>query len=209
MRRANSTYATGFAKSNMEPTQNFWQKNMKWIIIVGVIMLLVLWVMGKYNFFVSQEENITNQWAQVENQYQRRFDLIPNVINVTKGAAQQEQDIFLKLAEARSKYAGATTIDEKAKAAGQVESAFGRLLAIVENYPQLQSIQVFRDLKVELEGTENRLSVERMKYNELVRVYNTSVKVFPSSVLAKMFGKSEHAYFEVPEENQVNPKVEF
>lgn len=193
----------------METTQNFWQKNMKWIIVLGVVVLLVLWVMGKYNFFVTQGEQITAQWAQVENQYQRRFDLIPNLVNTIKGATKQENDVFGAIADARTRYAGATTIDEKAKAATQVESALGRLLVISEAYPQLQSIQAFRDLSTQLEGTENRATVERQKYNEMIRVFNTAVKTFPSSIVASIFGVGAHEYFNVPEANQAVPKVDF
>jgi len=189
--------------------QNFWQKNKIWIIVLVVVVVLVSWVVGKYNFFVSQNESITNQWAQVENQFQRRFDLIPNVINTVKGITKQEQEVFGALAEARTRYAGSTTVDEKATAAGQVESSLARLLVVVENYPELKSSASFRDLTVELEGTENRIAVERMKYNDLVRVLNTNVKTFPNSVLASIFGVVERAYFEIAEGTEVVPTVDF
>ena len=154
-------------------------------------------------------EGITSQWSQVENQYQRRFDLIPNIVNTVKGVAGQEQKVFGDIAEARTRYSGAITIDEKVRATSQVESALGRLLVIAENYPVLQSSQAYRDLIVSLEGTENRISVERMKYNDMVKLLNMGVKVFPSSVLASIFGVTERAYFEVPKENQVVPTVDF
>ncbi len=184
-------------------------KSKTWIIILVVVVLLALWAVTGYNRFVRVGEQVTAQWAQVENQYQRRFDLIPNLVETVKGVAKQETAVFTAIAEARTKYSGALTADEKAKAASQVESALGRLLAIAENYPNLQSSQSYRDLMTSLEGTENRISVERMKYNDLVRVFDTAVKTFPSSLLAKVFGVAERAYFEVPEENQVNPKVNF
>jgi len=189
--------------------QNFWQKNKTWIIVLVVVVVLVSWVVKKYNFFVNQNESITGQWAQVESQLQRRFDLIPNVINTVKGITKQEQEVFGALAEARIRYAGSTTIDEKATAAGQVESSLGRLLVIVENYPELKSSQSFRDLTVELEGTENRIAVERMKYNDLVKNLNASVKMFPNSILASIFGVAERAYFEVADEAKVVPEVNF
>lgn len=192
----------------MEPT-NFIQRNTKWVVIIGIIVVLAIWVTGKYNFFVTAGEGITAQWAQVENQYQRRFDLIPNIVNTVKGVAAQEQDVFLGIAEARTRYSGATTVDQKAQAATQVESALGRLLVIAENYPQLQSSQAYRDLIVSLEGTENRITVERMKYNDMVRDFNTGVKRFPSSVIAAVFNIDEKAYFEVPTGNQVAPTVDF
>jgi len=189
--------------------KNFFQRNMWWVIIGAVVVLVLLWGVSKYNFFVRTGEQVTAQWAQVENQYQRRFDLIPNIVETVKGVAKQEQDVFGAIAEARTRYSGALTVDDRAKAATQVESALGRLLVIAENYPVLQSSQAYRDLIVSLEGTENRISVERMKYNDLVRVFDTNVKTFPTSILAGIFGIDERAYFEVPKENQVTPKVDF
>jgi LemA protein len=189
--------------------QNFWQKNKTLIIVLVIVVILAFWVVGKYNFFVNQNEAITGQWAQVESQLQRRFDLIPNVINTVKGITKQEKDVFSQLADARSRYAGSSTIDQKATAAGQVESSLGRLLVIAENYPVLQSSQSFRDLTVELEGTENRISVERMKYNDLVKSLNANVKMFPNSILASIFGVKERSYFEVTTGAEAVPKVDF
>ena len=189
--------------------QNFLERNKTWIIVLGIIAVVFLWEVSKYNSFVRVGERITAQWAQVENQYQRRFDLIPNIVETVKGVAKQEKDVFGAISDARTHYSGATTPDQKAQAAGQVESALGRLLVIAENYPVLQSSQAYRDLIVSLEGTENRISVERMKYNDLVRVFDTGVKTFPTSLVAEMFGVKERAYFEVPKENQAVPKVQF
>ncbi|MFA6586275.1 MAG: LemA family protein [Candidatus Paceibacterota bacterium] len=189
--------------------QNFWQKNKVWVIVLVVVLILAFWFIGRYNSFISQNEAIANQWAQVENQLQRRFDLIPNVINTVKGIANQEKSVFGALAEARTRYAGSTTMDEKAAAAGQVESSLSRLLVIAENYPELKSSQSFRDLTVELEGTENRIAVERMKYNDLVQKLNLSVKRFPSSIIASIFGIGEHSYFDVTPEAKEVPKVDF
>ncbi len=188
---------------------NFVSKNKTLLIVIAVVVLLGMWAMGKYNTFVTQGEAITAQWAQVDNQLQRRFDLIPNLVETVKGVAKQETTVFTAIADARTKYSGALTADEKAKAASQIESALGRLLVITENYPTLQSSQSYRDLMTSLEGTENRISVERMKYNDLVRVFDTNVKTFPTSLVAKLFGVTERAYFEVPKENQVNPQVKF
>ena len=189
--------------------QNFWQKNKTLIIVLVVVLILVFWVVGKYNFFINQNEAITGQWAQVENQLQRRFDLIPNVINTVKGITKQEKEVFSQLAEARTRYAGSTTINQKATTAGQVESSLGRLLLIAENYPELKSSQSFRDLTVELEGTENRISVERMKYNDLVKSLNASVKRFPNSILASIFSVEECSYFEITDEAGTVPQVDF
>jgi LemA protein len=189
--------------------QNFFQRNMKWIVVLGVIVILAFWSVGKYNSFVSQNQAITAQWAQVENQFQRRFDLIPNIVETVKGVAKQETAVFTAIADARTRYAGATTQDAKVAAASDVQSALSRLLVITENYPVLQSSQAYRDLIVSLEGTENRISVERMKYNDLIKVYNTNIITFPSSILAKIFGMTEHPYFDAPAEAQSAPKVQF
>jgi len=195
----------------MEPNQtaSFWQKHKIWIIIIAIVVILAFWAMGSYNAFVTQSEQITAQWSQVENQYQRRFDLIPNIVSTIKGVAKQEQEVFLGIADARTKYTGATTPDGKAQAASQLEAGLGRLLVIAEQYPSLQSSGAYRDLITTLEGTENRISVERMKYNDLVRVFDTNVKTFPTSIVASIFGVKERAYFEVPKENQANPQVQF
>jgi LemA protein len=189
--------------------QNFLQKNAKMITIVVVILILVGWVVGGYNRFISQSETITNSWAQVENQLQRRFDLIPNLVETVKGVAKQEKDIFGAIADARSKYAGATTVDSKARAAGEYESAIARLLVITENYPVLQSSQSFRDLMTALEGSENRISVERMKYNDAVKVYNVSRQSFPSNIIASVFKFGAKEYFQVAEEAKATPQVNF
>lgn len=194
----------------METEQKgFMARNMKWVVVLGVLVLIAFWGVTKFNSFVRQGEAITAQWAQVENQYQRRFDLIPNIVETVKGVAGQEQEVFGAIAEARTRYSGAQTPDARAQAATQVESALGRLLVISENYPVLQSSQSFRDLTTSLEGTENRISVERMKYNDLVRVYNSNLKTFPTSLLAMVLMIPEKEYFDVPVENQVVPQVDF
>lgn len=189
--------------------KNFFQRHKGFIIFGAIVALVLIWGISKYNSFVNLNEQITSQWSQVENQYQRRFDLIPNIVATVKGVAGQEQKVFGEIAEARTRYSGATSADDKAKAASQVEGALGRLLVIAENYPVLQSSQAYRDLIVSLEGTENRISVERMKYNDMVKVLNASVKRFPNSILASMFGVGERQYFDVPKENQKAPKVDF
>ncbi|MDQ5949153.1 MAG: LemA protein [Patescibacteria group bacterium] len=189
--------------------KNFFQRNWGWILVVVVVLLCVNWVWGQYNTLVVSNEKIDSQWAQIDNQLQRRFDLIPNVVNTVKGVSKQEQDVFGAIAEARTRYSGAVTSNEKAQAANQVESALGRLLVIAENYPQLQSSQAYRDLMVTLEGTENRLSVERKNYNDMVKEYNVEVKRFPASLIARLFGFEDRAYFEVQDSAKVNPTVDF
>ena len=170
-------------------------KNILWVVL-GLVAILAVWVFASYNGLVSSNEAVTNQWAQVETQYQRRFDLIPNLVASVKGIMTQEKTVFDDIAQARTRYSGATTPDEKAEAATQVESALGRLLVITENYPELKSSQNVQDLMTELEGTENRISVERKRYNDLVQAYNLKTKQFPSSIAAMIFGYKEHAYFE-------------
>jgi LemA protein len=189
----------------MEQTKN----NKTGLVVVAVIILLIVWGVTSYNSLISKNEAITAQWAQVDTQLQRRFDLIPNVVAATKGIANQEKEVFTEIAEARTRYAGATTIDEKAAAASSVESSLGRLLVITENYPTLQSSQSFRDITVSLEGSENRISVERMKYNELVGSFNASIKRFPGSIVREIAGLNNRTYFEVSEEATKVPTVDF
>ena len=171
--------------------------NKKILYIVLVVAVLVLLYGGMvYNSLVSKGEGIDNQWAQVESQYQRRFDLIPNLVNSVKGIMKQEQEVFGKLADARTKYGSAATVNEKAAAATEVESALGRLLVVMENYPQLKSSDTVITLMSQLEGAENRISVERMRFNDATKEYNLVVKRFPSSLIASMFSFSEKNYFE-------------
>src|SRR3954447_20734845 len=162
-----------------------------------------------YNTFVSQEQAIKAQWAQVENQLQRRNDLIPNLVETTKGFAQHEEAVYKDIAEARSRLLAAKTPDESIAAANQQTSALGRLLAVVESYPQLKANEQFNRLMDELAGTENRLSVERMRYNERVQEYNTARRQFPGNMTAKAFGFKDYPFFEVPPEAKQVPKVNF
>jgi LemA protein len=162
-----------------------------------------------YNKFTTQEEGIKAQWAQVQNQLQRRNDLIPNLVATVKGYAAHEAGVFKDIAEARSRLLAAKTPEESIQAANQQTSALGRLLAVVESYPNLKADQQFLRLQDELAGTENRLSTERMRYNELVRDYNAQRNRFPSNVTAKMFKFKEYPYWEVPAEAKQVPKVTF
>jgi LemA protein len=180
----------------------------KWGILV-VVALVVLWGFSSYNGLVSLNEGVDSQWAQVETQYQRRFDLIPNLVESVKGIMKQETAIFTALAEARTRYSGATTVNEKAQAAGQVESALGRLLVVMENYPQLKSADTVQTLMAQIEGTENRVSTERGRFNEVVKNYNLQTKRFPGMIVAKIFGFGERAYFEAVEGSETAPKVSF
>ena len=149
------------------------------------------------------------QWQQVETQYQRRLDLIPNLVESVKGAMKQEQTVFNDLAQARAAYAGATTVNAKAAAATQVEGALGRLLAVVENYPTLKSSDAVQNLMTQLEGSENRVATERQRYNADVRAYETAIKTFPRSVVASMFGFGDMTYFQAQAGAENAPKVSF
>jgi LemA protein len=171
--------------------------------------VLGIYVGVTYNKLVSNGESVTTQWAQVETQYQRRFDLIPNLVNSVKGAMKQEQAVFDAIAEARTRYSGAGNADDKARAASDVESAFARLLVVMENYPQLKSVDTVQTLMAQIEGTENRVSVERGRYNDTVRSYNLATKRFPGSIVASLFGFDAKTYFESVEEAASAPKVEF
>jgi LemA protein len=162
-----------------------------------------------YNKFTTQEEAIKAQWAQVQNQLQRRNDLIPNLVETVKGYAAHEAGVFKDIADARSRLLAAKSPEETIQAANQQTSALGRLLAIAESYPQLKANEQFNRLMDELSGTENRLAVERMRYNERVQDYNTQRRKFPSNVTAKMFGFKEYPYWEVPAEAKQVPKVNF
>ena len=180
--------------------------------IVGLALLLVVAAVApgcSYNQFVSQEESIKTQWAQVENQLQRRNDLIPNLVETTKGFAQQERDVFGQIADSRAKLAGAQTPEQTIQAANEQSAALARLLVVVENYPQLRSSETFNRLMDELAGTENRIAVERMRYNERVQGYNTLRRQFPSNITAGVFGFQEYPVFNAPPEAERVPRVDF
>ena len=179
------------------------------IILAVVVAVIGLYAWGIYNKMVTGNENVDNQWAQVETQYQRRLDLIPTLVNSVQGAMAQEQKVFGDLAEARTRYAGAQTVNEKAEAATQVEGALARLLVIMENYPQLKSIETVQTLMAQLEGTENRISVERKRFNDLSRDFNLMVKRIPASWFAARFGFGEKNYFEAAAGAENAPEVKF
>jgi LemA protein len=162
-----------------------------------------------YNQFSTQDEAINAQWAQVQNQLQRRNDLIPNLVETVKGFAAHEQQAIQAVADSRARLAGAKTPEETIQAANQQSSALARLLAVVENYPNLKANEQFNRLMDELSGTENRIAVERMRYNEKVQEYNAGRRRFPANVTAKMFGFKEHPYFQVPPEATKAPTVNF
>jgi len=165
------------------------------LVILAVVVLGIIYAWSFYNKMIQKDQAVNAQWAQVENQYQRRFDLIPNLVNLVKMGMLQEQKIFSDIADARTKYSGAQTTDGKVQAANELEGAFSRLLVIMENYPQVKSIEAVQQAMAELAGTENRVAVERARFNEKVGEFNTPVMQFPGNILAKVFGFTSKAYF--------------
>jgi len=188
------------------------------VILLGLI-LLVSWGISAYNNMVSLEQTVTQQWSQVENQYQRRADLIPNLVSTVKGYADFEKGVLTDVTEARARVGQFNVTkevltDPRAFAKfqslqGELSSALSRLLVTVENYPQLKANENFLQLQAQLEGTENRISVERKKFNETVQLYNISIKRFPASMMAGMFGFGEKQYFKAIQGSETPPKVEF
>ena len=188
------------------------------IIIIAVVAVIVLWAVSMYNGLVSMDESVNSQWANVETQYQRRADLIPNLVNTVKGYASHEKETLEGVVEARSKATQMQVnandltpekLAEYQKAQGAVTSALGKLLAITENYPDLKANQNFLELQAQLEGTENRINVARTNFNNAAQAYNTAIRRFPKSLFASMFGFDKHAYFEAAEGTETAPTVSF
>ena len=188
------------------------------IMLVAVIAALAMWVISAYNGIVKMDESVSTAWSNVENQYQRRTDLIPNLVNTVKGYAAHEKETFEAVVSARSKATQMTVdpenltpekLQEYQKAQGEIGAALGRLLAITENYPELKANENFKELQAQLEGTENRISVERRNFNEVARTYNTSIRTFPKSILAGIFGFDKRPYFEAEEGANKAPEVKF
>jgi LemA protein len=179
------------------------------VVIVVLAMAAYSFFAGNYNKFVQMDVGIKAAWSQVENQLQRRYDLIPNLVETVKGYAKQEKDVLVEVTNARAKVGGAGTIPDKITANNQLTGALSRLMVVVEKYPDLKSNQNFMKLQDELAGTENRIAVERMRYNEAVKVYNEAIRSFPANILAGMYGFKEAAFFESPKEAKEAPKVKF
>ncbi|MGB9886528.1 MAG: LemA family protein [Moorellales bacterium] len=180
-----------------------------WLVVLILVLLVGGAAYSSYNGLVTAEERVNAAWSQIDNQLQRRADLIPNLVATVKGYAAHEEEIFTRVAEARARLAGATGIPEKEAAANELEGALARLLALVENYPNLKADANFRQLSDELAGTENRLAVARMDYNQAVRDYNSRLRRFPTLIFARLFGFNTRPYFQAAEGTQTAPKVEF
>lgn len=188
------------------------------LVVIAVVLVLFFWIKGTYNGMVTMDEGVKTAWSQVENVYQRRADLIPNLVATVKGYAEHESATLEGVVEARSKATGVNVdpenltpekLAEFQQAQGELSAALGRLLVIQENYPDLKANANFMALQQQLEGSENRIAVERRKFNDAARAYNTAIRKFPSNIIAGMFGFGSKPYFEADESASQAPKVEF
>jgi len=194
------------------------KKALPWIVVLGILAIIALWVANVYNSFVAAEEEVESAWSQAENQYQRRADLVPNLVATVKGYAAHESETLQGVVDARAR-ATQITIDPATAtpeqlaafqaAQGELSQALGKLLAIAENYPDLKANENFRDLQAQLEGTENRITIARQLFNESARNYNTLIRRFPNNIIAGAFGFEKKPYFEAEEGANKAPKVEF
>ena len=187
------------------------KKNL-WIVlavIVAIIVIIALPIVSGYNNLVTLDQNVQTARSQIDTQLQRRSDLIPNLVNTVKGYANQEQEIFTEIADARSRLAGATTVEDQASADTALSGALSRLLLIVENYPDLKSSQNFQDLSIQLEGTENRIAIARQDYNTAVSTYNVKLRRFPTNIVGNLFGFSLQPLYEASAGASAVPQVEF
>jgi len=184
-------------------------------LIIGILVIVVLvfslfsWYIGTRNELVGLEENISAAWAEIDNQLQRRSDLIPNLVETVRGFAAQESEVFTNIADARARLAGAGSVEETAESYNELQGALSRLLVVVENYPELKSNQNFIRLQDELAGTENRIAVARKRYNDSVQVFNRKIKMFPANMIAGSLGMEEKPYFEIEESARSVPEVDF
>ena len=181
-----------------------------WIgIPVAIILLAIFWYIGTYNSLIRMNEQVNNKWAQVETQYQRRVDLIPNLVSTVKGAANFEQSTLTEITKLRSQWQTASTIDAKVATANQIETALSKLLLVAENYPQLKATQNYLALQDELANTENKVAVERGRYNDAVRDFNARIKTFPASIVARNLGYADKTYFNAKPGAENAPEVKF
>lgn len=194
------------------------KKALPWIVVLGVLAIIVLWGIGRYNAIVSAEENVETAWSQVENQYQRRSDLIPNLVETVKGYAAHESETLEGVMAARARAtqvvidpanATAEQIASYQAAQGELTQALGRLMAVAEAYPNLKANENFMNLQSQLEGTENRITVARNNFNEVARAYNTMIRRFPTNIIASVFGFEKKPYFEAQDGAEVAPQVKF
>ena len=194
------------------------KKTVTWIVILGVVAIAIIWSVGRYNAIITAEENVDTAWAQVENQYQRRADLIPNLVETVKGYAAHESATLEGVIAARAKatqvvidptHATAEQIATFQAAQGELSQALGKLLALSESYPDLKASENFKTLMSQLEGTENRITVARNNFNELARQFNTLIRRFPTNIIANMMNAEKRPYFEANEGAEIAPQVQF
>lgn len=194
------------------------KKALPWIVVLGVLAIVVLWGVGRYNEMVTAEENVETAWSQVENQYQRRMDLIPNLVEIVKGYAAHESETLEGVIAARAKATQVVIDPQNAtaeqlaafqSAQGELSQALGRLMAVAESYPDLKANENFLSLQSQLEGTENRIAVARNNFNEVARSYNTMIRRFPSNIVAGMFDFEKKPYFEAQDGADKAPEVKF
>ena len=184
-------------------------KWMLWGIPLGIVLLVVIWYIGIYNSLIKLNEEVNNKWAQVETQYQRRVDLIPNLVNTVKGAAGFEKSTLEEITRLRSQWQTAPTVEQKVATANQLESALSKLLLVAENYPQLKATQNYLALQDELANTENKVAVERSRYNDAIRNFNARIKTFPSNIVARKLGYVDRTYFQSKTGAENAPEVKF
>jgi LemA protein len=179
------------------------------VVLIVVAIIIVMSVMGVYNRLVQADETVNNAWAQVENQLQRRYDLIPNLVETVKGYAAHENEVLTQVTRARASVGSAKTPDEKMSSNNDLSNALARLMVVVESYPNLKANENFIRLQDELAGTENRIAVERKRYNDTVTTFNQQIRQFPTNILAGMFNLGQRTYFKAPEDAKQAPKVDF
>ncbi|MCM8767068.1 MAG: LemA family protein [Candidatus Omnitrophica bacterium] len=185
-------------------------KKLRKFVVLAVLFIIFIYSIFQYNKLVSLDQKVKVAWAQVENVYQRRNDLIPNLVEIVKGYAKHEKELFIQVTEARTKWQNAKSVSEKEIAASEIDRVIGRLLFVVENYPQIKASTNFLSLQDELAGTENRIAVERRRYNLAVEQYNRNAKLFPNFIFVRIFGfDSEKNYFQATEQSQKPPQIKF
>lgn len=189
--------------------KNWFSANWKWAVPLAVVLFLALWMVASYNSLVRSEVAVDTAWGQVETVYQRRVDLIPNLVETVKGVSNFEKETYLAVTEARSQWQSASTPEAQVAASNQLESTISKLLLVSENYPELKSNQNFLALQDELAGTENRISVERQRYNEAVGSYNKKIRVFPGALVARIFGFEKKEFFAAEAGAEEAPAVNF
>ena len=178
-------------------------------VTLALFIVIALWAVAVYNRLRLLGNRVENAWSQIDVQLKRRYELIPNLVETVKGYAKQEKDVLVEVTNARSKVGGAGTVPDKIAANNELSSALSRLMVVVERYPDLKSNQDFMKLQDELAGTENRIAVERMRYNDAVKIYNQEIRTFPANIIAGIFGFKEAAFFEAPKEAKAAPQVKF